>query len=112
MLRHRSILEICSKPMDAMSRLRRHYGPRRASIRHSLMLGTILATYWTNKDAWKPPLNAYAQRCGSHLTTPMQCSISRCYCNEQTNMPKLQNTGGAISLAIVNPTGLHGRVDH
>src|SRR5215469_3900259 len=111
MCRHRSTWETCCGLMATTSKLRWHYGPRRASIRHSLMLGTILATYWTNKDAWKPPLNAYAQRCGSHLTTPMQCSISRCYCNEQTNMPKLQTTGGAISPAIVNPTGLHGLVD-
>jgi len=32
--------------------------------------------------------------------------------NERTNMPKLQITGAAISLAIVNPTGLHGLVVH
>ena len=43
---------------------------------------------------------------------PTQCSIPRCYCNERTNMPKLQITGGAISSAILNPTGLQGPVDH
>src|SRR5262249_47276979 len=43
--------------------------------------------------------------------TPMQYSISRCYCNERTNMPKLQITGATISPAIANRNGLHGPVD-
>ena len=66
----------------------------------------------TSKDALRPPLNACVQRCGSRLTTPMPCSISRCYCSEQTNMPRRQITGVAISPAIVNRNGPHGRADH
>ena len=33
-------------------------------------------------------------------------------CSEQTNMPRLQITGVAISPAIVNRNGPHGRADH
>src|SRR5262249_54520943 len=112
MHRHRSTWETCCGLMAATSKLRRHCEPRRASIRHSLTLGTTSVTCSTSKGALKPPLNACAQRCELRLTTPMQCSISRCYCNERTNMPKLQITGGGFSSAIVNPTGLHGLVDH
>jgi hypothetical protein len=36
-------------------------------------------------------------------------SLSRCCCNEQTSMSRRRITGGAISPAIVNLTGLHGR---
>jgi hypothetical protein len=42
----------------------------------------------------------------------MQRLISRCYCNEQTDLLRLQTTGAAISPVIVNPNGLHGRADH
>jgi len=42
----------------------------------------------------------------------MQCSTSPCYCSEQTNMLRRQIIGGAISPAIANPNGLHGRADH
>src|SRR6516165_2761355 len=101
-----------SWPMAAMSKRKRHCGSQRASIQHSQMPGTILATYWTSEDALKPPSSAYAQRCGSRLTTLMQCSTSPCYCSEQTNMLRRQIIGVAISPVIVNPNGLHGLADH
>jgi hypothetical protein len=77
-----------------------------------LAMPDIHQGYWMSRDAPKPPLNACGRRCGSHLTTPMPCSISRCYYNEQTNMPRRQITGGAISPAIGNLNGQHGRADH
>jgi hypothetical protein len=48
---------------SAMSRVKRHCGPRRAPIRPSRRLGTILATCWMSRDAPKQPLNACARRC-------------------------------------------------
>ena len=60
----------------------------------------------------KPPSSACAQRCGWRLTTPMQCSTSRCCYNEKTNTQKPQIIGVAISPAIANPNGPHGRADH
>ena len=42
-----------------------------ASIRHSRMLGTILATCWTSRGAPKPPSNACAQRCGPDCADAM-----------------------------------------
>jgi hypothetical protein len=112
MRRHRSISATYSGAVPATSKPKRHCGLPHASIRHSRTLGTTSATCWTSRDALKPPLNAYAQRCGSRLITPMPRSTSRCYYNEQTNIPRLQITGVAISPVIVNPNGLHGRADH
>ena len=48
----------------------------------------------------------------SYLTTSTQCSISRCYCNEKTNMPRLQIIGADISPTIPNPNGLGGLAVH
>jgi hypothetical protein len=39
----------------------------------------------------KPRLNAYAQRCESRLTTPMQRLISRCYCNRTNQYAEAAN---------------------
>src|SRR5262249_48385913 len=60
----------------------------------------------------EPPSSACAQRCGLPLTTPMRCSILPCYYNEQTDTPRPQIPGVAISLPIANPNGLNGRADH
>ncbi|MGB7467100.1 MAG: hypothetical protein WBW14_29720, partial [Candidatus Acidiferrum sp.] len=53
-----------------------------AALRAATCVDPTFADAWYNlsdlldeKDAPTPPLNAYAQRCGSRLTTPMQCSI-------------------------------------
>src|SRR6516225_4897924 len=47
--------------MDAMSRLKRHCGPRHASIRSSRTLGITLVTCWTSRVGPKPPSSACAQ---------------------------------------------------
>jgi hypothetical protein len=72
-------------------------------------LGNLLRVCARNVEAEAALRTA---RCGSRLITPMPYSISRCYCNEQTNIPRLQITGVAISPVIVNPNGPHGRADH
>ena len=104
-----NLLRVSARNVEAEAALR---AATRLVIRHSQTLGTILVTCWTSRDAPKPPSNAYALRCGSRLTTPMPCSIWRCYCNEQTDMPRRQITGVAISPVIVNRNGQHGRADH
>ena len=43
------------RALPAMSKPKRHSGPRRASTRHSRTPGTILVTCWTSKDAPTPP---------------------------------------------------------
>jgi hypothetical protein len=48
----------------------------------------------TSRDAPKPPSNACALRCGSRLTTPMQCSTSL-YCGNE----KINTRGGYRLLA-------------
>jgi hypothetical protein len=58
------------------------------ALRAATRIDPTFADAWYNlsdlldEQGRAPPLNAYAQRCGSRLTTPMQCSISHCYCNE------------------------------
>src|SRR6516165_1873386 len=86
--------------------------PTDASVRSSRTLGITLVTCWTSRVGPKPPSSACAQRCGLPLTTPMRCSISHCYYNEQTDTPRPQITGVAISPPIANPNGLNGRADH
>ena len=98
-------LETCSGPMPAMSKAKRHCGPRRTLIRPSRRLGTILATCWMSRDAPKPPLNACVQRCGWRPTTRMPCSTWRCCYNEETNMRRPPITGAATSPPIANRNG-------
>ncbi len=97
----------CSEAVRAISKPKRHYGLPRALTRHSRTLGTTSVTCWMSKDALKPPLNAYAQRCDSRPTTLMQRSILPCCCNKQINLPKRRITGVAISPVIANRNGPH-----